>query len=140
MDVNTDVQTSAKPIAELSVEQMAEKILETVKHYGAGTSFVDLEHAISKPMQGDFSFHLPNKPNSILWDGVSELFIDGLLQALDTKKIVPKPSIFLLYAMDGKFLNLPVGTARKKDYRKPHWIPCVLSPAEEKRKAAPKAA
>jgi len=117
-------------IAQLNAEQMADKILEAVKVYGAGTSFVDLENYIGGQMTGTLSFHLPGKPNSVLWDGVSDTFIDGLVRAVRSKNIEFRPSIFMLYAMDGKFLTLPVGTIRKQDYKTPHWIPVVLSPAK----------
>jgi len=126
MDTETEQEPKQEP--KLSVERMTEKIIQTVKFYGAGTSFVDLKSHIGKPMKGEYILSLPNMPNSILWFDVSDEFIEAVFQAVKSKKVSLRPSVPLIYAMDGMLPSLPVGRARKKDYKEPRWIPVTFSP------------
>lgn len=110
----------------MTAQEMAERIFETGLSFGPGCSFVDIENHCGEEVQGDFQFSLPGRPNTIMWAGVSEKFIEAFFCL--RKRIEPQPSSFLIYAMDGKVLRMPIAKRPKrgKDYKKPHWMPLTF--------------
>lgn len=118
----------------MSVEEMSALIVQAVEFWGSGTSFVDLENEIGELMKGELSIHLPGRPNSVLWTGVSQEFADGLVTAIRSKKIAMHPASLLVYAADGRFPSKLPSAERleAQDFEKPCWVPVTLSPAKAK--------
>jgi hypothetical protein len=104
-----------------------------------GTSFVELEriaeeHGITA--SGDLSLEVC--PNGVLWAGISADFAD-VLDALQADGRVTIDSLdpttaLLVYACDGKMLNLPVAQRAPRDltkgYAKPRWMAATFGPAD----------
>lgn len=109
----------------MTTQEMANKILEAVQGYGPGASFVDIVNVCGKEAQGDRVMTFPTRDNTVLWDGVSEMFIDAF--NLVKSQMAIAPSTVLLYAMDGTILDLPIAhRPGKTDYKKPHWYPVTF--------------
>jgi hypothetical protein len=107
----------------MTVEKMAERIVETVKTIGGGVTFAEIVNAIGEEASGDRQLGWPDL-NLVLWSGVSEDFIKAF--TLAKPHIYPVPTQFLVYAMDGMFLDMPVAKHLTKPYKKPHWLPVVF--------------
>jgi hypothetical protein len=117
----------------MNIEEMAEKIFEAVEGWGPAASFVDIVRECGKEAEGDFQFSLPGRPNTILWSGVSQLFIDALFSDGLRKRILPVPCGEFIYLMDGGHLTLPIAKrpSPKHDYKTPHWAPCIFRVREK---------
>ena len=109
----------------MTIQEMADKILEVIQGCGSGASFVDIENACGDEAQGNLLVTVPTRDNTIVWGGVSKKFIHAFNIA--KPKIYLQPSSFIIYAMDGKVLTYPLALRpRKKDYKKPHWYPVTF--------------
>ena len=107
----------------MTVEEMADCIVETVKSIGGGVTFAEIVNAIGEDASGNRQLGWPDL-NLVLWSGVSEDFMKAF--ALAKPQIYPVPSQFLVYAMDGMFLDMPIAKQVNKPYKKPHWLPVVF--------------
>ncbi len=118
----------------MTTEEMTEKIIEFVQGYQPA-SLVELIRYLGEEAQGEMMMHLPNRPNIILWMGVSDAFINAFIAA--KREVFLDTTHFMIYAMDGGVLRLPIAKRfGKTDYKKPHWLPVVLSIKRDKEKAA----
>src|SRR5229473_2628688 len=118
----------------MTTEEMTEKIIEFVRGYQPA-SLVELVRCLGKEAEGEMTMHLPNRPNIILWMGLSNTFIDAFLAA--KREVFLDTTHFMIYAMDGGMLNLPIAKRYgKADYKKPHWLPIVLSIKKSEGRAA----
>jgi hypothetical protein len=109
----------------MTTQEMADKILKAVQGYGPGASFVDIENVCGEEALGDRLVTIPTRDNTVLWDGVSEKFIDAF--NLVKHQIALEGSCALIYVMDGKILTLPIAKRPgKKDYKKPRWFPVTF--------------
>jgi hypothetical protein len=111
----------------MTVEEMAERIFQTIKGYGPACSFKEMQDRCGDEANGDLDLVLSDeRPNTILWTGVSQMFADAFFSLRG--KIEIHPSCELIYMMDGAFLRLPVAKrpSRTKDYKTPHWAPVVF--------------
>jgi len=111
----------------MTVEEMAERIFETVKGYGPACSFKEMQDHCGGEANGDLDIVLSDeRPTMILWSGVSQMFADAFFSI--RKRIEIHPSCELIYMMDGAFLRLPVAKrpSRDRDYKTPHWAPVVF--------------
>ena len=106
----------------MNVEEMAAKILQIVEGHPQ-TTFAELRKYIGKEMDGDYRFGFPQNPNIVLWSDVNETFIDAFQFVKD--KLFVVPTTFLVYAMDGQGLTLPI--AKHLKHKTPHWVPTVIS-------------
>jgi hypothetical protein len=119
----------------MTAEEMAQKIFETVLLFGPGCSFVDLQNHCGKESEGDCDFAIPTRPNTVVWVGLSPLFIDAFNTV--KSKIALEPASALIYMMDGKFLRLPLAKRpRKTDYKTPHWFPATFRVKDEAKPSA----
>lgn len=107
----------------MTVEQMSERIVKTVRDIGGGVSFVEIVNAIGEEANGDLQIGWPDL-NVQLWFGVSDDFIDAF--NLAKQHIYPHPSEFMVYMMDGAVPNMPIAKQLKKRYKEPHWLPVVF--------------
>jgi hypothetical protein len=110
----------------MNVHEMAEKIYQIIKDLGPSCTFKEMQDRCGDEANGDFQFSLPGRPNTILWGGVSEMFIDAFFSLRG--RIEPYPSCVLIYMMDGAVLRMPVAKrpSKTKDYKTPHWAPAVF--------------
>jgi hypothetical protein len=106
----------------MTIEEMAQRILQTVDDY-APASLVEIVRACGDEAKGDCTLTLGSKPNAVLWDGVSDKFTAAF------NLIKPKTTIttasWLIYAMDGGVLDLPVvaDEAENLDFETETWCP-----------------
>ena len=96
-------------------------------------SFVEIQQAFEghMPVHGDIGMEIA--PNVILWAGMSQELIDLIRRVSTgpTPRIEPRPSVPLVYLIDGAALALPIAKRiPKKGYTKPHWLPIVFRPAQ----------
>jgi hypothetical protein len=116
----------------MTVEQMADRIVETVGRIGGGVTFVEIVAAIGEQAQGDCTLGWPDLKLA-LWDHVSADFISAF--SLAKTRIYPVPAQFLVYAMDGRLLNMPIAKQLKKPYKRLHWLPVVFWLRDSTKKA-----
>jgi hypothetical protein len=107
----------------MTVGEMAEGMVETVRRIGGGVTFAELVSAIGEEANGDRELGWPQL-NVVLWTGVSENFIHSFNRAKE--RIVPAPTQVLTYAMDGTLLQLPIAKQLKKPYKSSHWLPFMF--------------
>ena len=106
-------------------EEMKEKIFFRIKTC-KGTSFVELQNMIGKESVGTFCIDVNKFKNVILWDGMSEMFCQCIIELIGEKKIQAVPIHELVYVMDGSFLKVPIAK-RGRNYKTLHWTPVVFN-------------
>jgi hypothetical protein len=111
----------------MTADEMSGRIVEAVASQPE-TSFVELLDAIGDEARGALCMvYPPLSSNLVLWNGVSDLFIEAMRLAASRKKIVSRPCPWLVYFADGAMSKLPVATQLRR-YRKPHWFPVAFYP------------
>jgi hypothetical protein len=104
---------------------MRTAILDYVKAH-PGTTFVELEQVLGESMRGPRAlFAGPAEHNIVLWDGVSQEFIDTILALRESGELVVRPTHYLTYVVDGNLLQLPL--AKRAKYKAPHWLPVAFA-------------
>jgi len=109
----------------MTVEEMASRIIEFVDGYQPA-SMVELVKHLGADARGNLIFHMPERPNTVIWTDVSKTFVDAFMLA--RKEIFIDITNPMIYLMDGGTLPLPI--AKKfngPDYKKEHWVPVILS-------------
>lgn len=106
----------------MSEEQIAAQILKLVEGWQP-MSFYELVNKLGAEAVGEYTLTMPQRPNIILWESVSGLFIDAFNIVKD--KLFVEPTSEWIYMMDGGGLNLPI--AKHLDYKTPHWVPMAIS-------------
>lgn len=81
---------------------------------------------------GDMEMSIADK-NVIVWSAMTEEGVKAINELLDAKIVRIEPCHVLTYFIDGRVPRLPV-VKRAQAYKKPHWLPVVLRPAEPKMK------
>jgi hypothetical protein len=117
----------------MNAEQMATKILDAVKRYDDGVTFITILKECGPEAEGWLALCFKNRPNLVLWNGVSQLFADAY--ALARPKMEMLPVSYMVYVLDGEGLNLPIATnaeAEKvlkydRDFKKPTWLPVAFA-------------
>ncbi len=113
-------------IPDLTLEQMKEDILWYVQEYDWVT-LVELAHRYGNQGQGDHALTLEPNLNVVLWTGLSEKLVTGIIELTHKKEIHSHPGSFLAYMVDGGGLKLPLAKrAPRGGYKKPHWLPVTL--------------
>lgn len=111
--------------------ELSKAIMALVKENDC-TSFVELEklcqqHGVEH--RGDLAMMLGEpERNIIVWANMSPIFYGVVRELIERKAIFIWLSIPLVYAIDGKVLDLPVLRAKtpKKTYSRPMWLPIVF--------------
>lgn len=111
---------NGKPLNDLQ-----QRVLKYIQEYGS-VSFAELARHV-EGFKGDYAFYSNKKKNIVLWDGLSEEAGQALEQLINSYKITMKPTMLLVYLIDGMFLGYPIAR-RVRDYKKPHWLPIVFDP------------
>lgn len=113
----------------LTTADAAQVIIDQVRSTNGGTSFVEVNRALEKAgmtVAGDYAIDLGQ--NLVAWADVSEEYVAAVRAALDTGQIHMRPTIALVYAIDGRILNMPVAQkVPKGGYKEPHWLPVSLN-------------
>lgn len=88
-------------------------------------TFVEIEDLLKRgdllPTAGDFSMSFTNQPNTLLWMGMSNAWIDLMEWLMRTEKIFPHPAEMLMYLVDGAVPAIPVWQGRAT--KSPRWLP-----------------
>ena len=116
----------------------AERMLEKVRAYGH-VSFPELMRSYGEGAEGNFAMTLPERPNTVLWAGMSEAFLDAFDEIGGW--IEPAPAHILVYLADGGLLKMPIARrpSKTQDYRRPHWIPLTFNVRRHWKPEAPEA-
>lgn len=117
----------------------AKACIEFIKQDGGNSSFVNIEHvmeqngiSISDGQEGGYVLNFgKDYPNIVLWVFQSLEAHDVwhiMTRLLDNKNraVQVRATQTLIYLVDGKVLNMPLAKS-KRNYKKPHWLPTVLS-------------
>lgn len=94
-----------------------------------GVTFVEIGQLIEGrgiAAKGDLSLLIKDY-NVVLWTGMSERFLEIVMAMQARKRVIPKPTSVLVYAVDGVLLTLPLAK-RNRRYKTPHWVPTVFDP------------
>jgi len=103
---------------------MRKAILDYVRAH-PGTTFAELEQVLGESMRGPRAlFAGPREHDIVLWDGVSQEFIDTIVALRDGGALVARPTHYLTYLFDGNGLQLPL--AKRAKYKTPHWLPVIF--------------
>jgi hypothetical protein len=108
------------------VQEMATKILAILADRPTAT-FVELLQLIGSEAVGEEIIGVPGYDHAILWAGVSNDFIAALNSI--RPQIIMEPTNFMVYAMDGGALNLPIPPANAKsmNFKEDTWMPTTIS-------------
>jgi hypothetical protein len=111
------------------ISKMGLRIVLFVHSHPTAT-YAELTRHLGETACGDLDMTFHQHPNLVLWSGVSDLFIDAFIAV--RSMLFEAPSNFMVYAMDGQALTLPIAT--RTDHDTPHWVPMVLSIRTEEHK------
>lgn len=118
----TPVEMSKEDWSNPDISKMGVRIVLFV-HSRPTATFAELTQHLGEAASGDCNMCLGPHKNLVLWSDVSDLFINAF-NAIKPM-LFEEPSHFMVYAMDGQVLTLPIAT--RLDHNEPHWVPMVLS-------------
>jgi|SRR6516162_7800627 hypothetical protein len=99
-----------------TAEQMANEMTALIAQRG-GVCFVELIKHIGPEARGEFGVCLPGFPNIMLWNNVSQAFVDGLEIMRKRGQVEPRPAHVLVYFADGQVPCMPAITFSLKAQR-----------------------
>lgn len=105
---------------------MKNKILRKFEELGDGISFADLSRI--EGFEGEFMYGFPDK-NIYFWFSCSEEAIDAIEELIADGTIVLKPTVELLYLIDGVMPRNKKIAKRIMPYVEERWLPVVLNRA-----------
>lgn len=110
---------------------MSDAIVDFIRLQGGHVSFVEVRDFLrQRGIDTEGTFSLDYRPNTLLWLGMSEPFVDVMADLLLTKRIKATPTSLLVYLVDGGVPQLPLARRiTKRGYTKPHWLPVVFDVA-----------
>jgi|ERR1700726_3121430 len=113
----------------MNKDQYAEKVISLISTRRT-VSFIEIENMLSShiDVKGNIAMCLPKYPTIVLWANMSQQFFDIMIEVLKTKKVSPKSTDPLVYAMDGKLLKFPIAKSARQ-YKEEHWLPVVFNPS-----------
>jgi len=115
-----------------NVVEFAHQIVELVKNYRGGVSFVNLSNAFPRDFRdGDYKMMSSDRSNIVLWNGVSQLGADAINYTREKLGLEMVPTQAITYLIDGITLNIPL-VKSNRNYKKPHWLPVTFSLAHQK--------
>jgi hypothetical protein len=110
----------------MTTEEMTAKIVKFVEGH-RGASLFELVRYLGEDAKGDLTLHFPNRPNTILWTDVSEMFVLALVEA-EKQGVTTRGTNPLIYYFDGGALRLPLAKRVKgADYKHERWLPVELN-------------
>lgn len=100
-------------------------IYNFIREQGDGVTFVELLRNFPSG-RGDYSWLAGEEFGEvIIYTGLSEAFMTTLRMMVFDKIIMMKPTLPLVYLIDGASQPYPVVKSTRK-YKKPHWLPVVF--------------
>lgn len=114
----------------MTVDEMAVKIFELVKRQIGSTSFAEINFLFETygfDYKGDYLIGT-NDDNIFVWGGWNESAVNAWEKAFKMGLYL-EPCSELVYFIDGVSLNMPI-VRNARTYKKPHWLPCVISYTE----------
>lgn len=91
-------------------------------------SFVELEQFLAArgvEVEGDQEVVLAGNENVVVWSGVSKAFADEVNDLLRAGVRQQRTQV-LVYAVDGKLLDLPIAAQPGRVYKSRRWLPVVF--------------
>lgn len=89
---------------------------------------------------GEFAYHFPDKPNTLVWNGMSEEGVAIIAGLIARPGVTVQAVHWMVFGYEGApLLDLPVAAhpGKPTDYVKPHWVPLTIgltrTQAEESR-------
>jgi hypothetical protein len=115
----------------MNAEQMRSKIVELVTTNG-GALFHEIMDEVGIEGQGNYIVSLADHQSTVLWTGVSQIFVEAFslaLQDLEMKRA--NPIMYAYFSDEVGFPNFPVVSAdawakNELDFPTPHWLPLVF--------------
>jgi hypothetical protein len=95
--------------------------IETQDH----VSFAELANRFPQFKGGELAACVPDYPTIVYWCNMQQEAADAIRNLFESKKIYFKQTTFLVYAIDGTRLNLPIAKSKRK-YKNDHWLPVVI--------------
>lgn len=116
---------------------LKDEILKYVQQMRGGVSFAELSR-----FEGfGGKIRIEARENMVIWANMSQEAVDALNELRAEAKVHFYPTQILVYMADGAALDLPLAKSNR-DYKKPHWLPCVVNlgphPKANEKKAVPK--
>lgn len=109
----------------MSKETDLARIVDFVSH-SPGATFVELVQ-LDPEFKGHYEMLLGEELGEIvLWEGMSEGFVDALNLGLNTMVLTMKPASVFSYLHDGAMLTLPLVKSENYKYKTRHWLPVVF--------------
>jgi hypothetical protein len=120
------------------LKRIQELIEEAVAYIAQNdwVSYVQLEQLLTRhgiQTKGDIAIHMVDRPNTILWAGMTQECADFFMTLQRDVRIGLSSGSSLSYFVDGKILTLPVPKRvnPKNDFAKPYWIPTFFRIAKD---------
>lgn len=110
---------------------MKEQIFNYVLRNG-GVTFAEIPLICGDAANGALAMYIPEYPNIILWDGLSDEVIDAINALLKEEKIHLHPTIAMVYLCDGAAVRLPIAKTIRH-YKSPRWLPVVFNAGPAKK-------
>ncbi len=112
---------------------MKDRIISCMRMRGGrGISFAELK--LIDGFSGQKCIHPEGFDNVVIWNGVSQEFVDAFAALTASGDIEVKSCSVIVYFCDGESLPLPVAKSIRK-YKTPHWLPVTFSLSSELLKA-----
>lgn len=111
-------------------QYIKEEIIKFLNKMESSVSFIQLENHSKQQgiaYQGGYSIHIPDHPRIMMWQGMSEEFAKAILELLfEDFKIMPIHAPKVIYALEGKEVNLPVAEHLHYEDEMKRWAPITL--------------
>jgi len=130
-------ETDQAPASPDDVKALRAAILSYVER-SDWVSFAELQNSLGRyrapeedPLPervGDWALTIPERPNTVIWAGMSLAFLDAVSTLLEERRVFLHSGSALSYLCDGGALQFPVAKrpSRSRDYKKPHWLVVFL--------------
>lgn len=117
-----------RDVSEWTTQEMADSVYGIIEYLGSAT-FSEITLDIGTAAKGDKTMHWPERPNIVLWSGLSEEVIASLTSLLNQRRVemvTVDPSV---YMATGYTLHLPpirnLPDCEPKELR---WLPVAFKP------------
>lgn len=107
-------------------------ILHVIKQHKRGVTCTELCKIPN--FVGEYTWHLGQWTNLIIWTGMSKDAIDVMAELIREKRIDVRPGHWFSYLLDGAIIVLPIFKAKEQPLEfnppSPHWLPVYFNLAE----------
>lgn len=115
----------------ITAEDMAKAMEQYVRDIGGGVTFTEFCQNIEGFSGGDVAIEI--LPNVLLWHNLTQVGADAVKLVQKRKAIVPYPTSWLTYLIDGGPIPAYPLAKRppKNGYKDLHWCPVVFNLSKE---------